>query len=1071
VVWHGRRSTNHVSKERLESITKCFTRPRSCFALFNRPKTQLFGPKMEEEILGFWAANHVFERTVEARRGCPVYRFLEGPPTANGLPHHGHIRTRMFKDMVLRFATMRGHYVPRVAGWDTHGLPVELEVQAELGLKSKEDIEALGLSRFADECKRNVFKYEAEWRRLTERIGFWLDLDHPYITFTNEYIESVWWSLKQLYNKGFIYKGFKVVPYCPRDETPLSSHEVALGYDEADDPSVYVKFRINEGAHAGEALVAWTTTPWTLPSNVGLAVNPSAEYAVFEWGGDKLVCVVNRLQYVFGDVKPIRVFKGVELVGSRYTPPYNYVEGHGDRYRVVGYSNVSVEDGTGILHMAPAFGEEDYEVSKDNNLAFFQPVDSKGRFTKQVAWLEGVFVKDADPQIIDDLKKRGLLVKAERIKHTYPFCWRCGSPLLYYAWPTWFIKTTAKKQRIEELNQEIQWYPPHIRDGRFGEFLREMVDWALSRNRYWGTPLPIWECVGCHDRLVVGSLKELLEIAVKKPERLELHRPFVDEFVLKCGKCGSDMRRVSEVIDVWYDSGSASFARFHYPFENQDQFQANYPADFISEGVDQTRGWFYSLHVLGSLLFNEKAYRRCVVIGLVLNEKGEKMSKSKRNYVDPWLLLERYGADPFRWHLLGSTPIWEPIKFGEGGVAEAQRRFFSILENSITFFLTYAELDGFDPRLNRPPEANRPPIDRWLLTELSGLVDRVTQWLESFEVNRAVIAIERFVIEDLSQWYIRRSRRRFWKEDKDDDKWAAYSTLYEVLVTLSKILAPVIPFTAEKMYQTLRVDSDPLSVHMCDYPSRGFVDNVAHMQVNASRLVVEAFRAARNNAKIKTRMPLRVGLVFCDDDIWESVQANMDLILEEVNVKQVKRLTSLEGYISYAVKPNLGAIGRRFKSKAKRVLEAVEGRNRDLASTLAERGAVALEVDGETVTLTRDELEVVLGTRPGYVHYSRNGVHVFLSTDVDENMEREWIMREVVRRIQVARKELNLRYDQRVSLTLWSDNDYLKNIIEEYADYIRKETLAEQLVFDEVAKTAFKHQIDEYTLWLKCVPL
>ncbi|MEM3655468.1 MAG: isoleucine--tRNA ligase [Thermoprotei archaeon] len=1035
--------------------------------MFRKPSRTLFGPSSEVEVLNFWKEYGVFEKSVDARRGRPLFRFLEGPPTANGLPHHGHIRTRMFKDLVLRYATMRGYHTPRVAGWDTHGLPVELEVQSELGLKSKEDIEAFGLSRFADECQKNVFKYEVEWRRLTERIGFWLDLDNAYITFKDRYIESVWWSLKQLYDKGLIYKGFKVVPYCPRDETPLSSHEVALGYDEADDPSVYVKFRISDGPHKGETLVVWTTTPWTLPSNVGIAVNPSADYALVEVNGERLLCVVNRVKAVFGDVAPIKLYKGSDLIGAHYTPPYDYVRGDGEKYRVVGYENVSVEDGTGILHMAPAFGEEDYGVCKKNGLAFFQPVDSKGRFTSDVEWLKGLFVKDADQLIIADLKRRGLLLKAERIKHTYPFCWRCGSPLLYYAWPTWFIRTTAQKARIEELNQQIEWYPSHIRDGRFGEFLREIVDWALSRNRYWGTPLPIWECSKCGNRVAIGSIKELVELAVKKPERLELHKPFVDEFVLRCNVCSGEMRRVSEVIDVWYDSGSASFARFHYPFENIEEFKANYPVDFIAEGVDQTRGWFYSLHVLGTLLFNEKAYRKCVVIGLVLNEKGEKMSKSKRNYVDPWLLLERYGADPFRWHILGSTPVWEPIKFGESGVAEAQRRFFNILENSITFFLTYAELDGYNPELNIVPEKERPTLDRWLLTDLSNLVDSVTRSLDSFEVNRAVIAIERFVVEDLSQWYIRRSRRRFWKEEKDKDKWSAYSTLYEVLLILSKLLAPIIPFTAEKIYQTLRLKGDPLSVHLCDYPLKGFEDPEAHAQVAATRMVVEAFRAARNEAKLKTRIPLKLGLVFCEDRIWQAVQENMELVLDEVNVKELKRLTSLKGYIKYAVKPKAGEIGKRFKSKAKRVLELVEENKEELAIQLSDNGSANLSVDGVEVKLTQDELELLVGAQPGYVHYGRDGVHVFLSTEVDEEMEKEWLMREVVRRIQLTRKELNLRYDEKIDLRLWVSDPALRKVIYEYAEHIMAETLAKTVEFDESAKNSVEHQVGEYTLWIR----
>jgi isoleucyl-tRNA synthetase len=1038
--------------------------------MFKRQSGSLLGPEMEKQTLLFWKENNVFRKSVEQRMGKEPFRFLEGPPTANGLPHHGHIRTRAVKDAILRYKTMCGYYVPRVAGWDTHGLPVELEVQSELGLKSKEDIEAFGLAKFAEACRKNVFKYEEEWRRLTERIGFWVDLDNAYVTLKNEYIESVWWSLKKLDAKGLLYKGFKVVPYCPRDGTPLSSHEVAQGYDETEDPSVYVKFRLVNGSHAGSSIVAWTTTPWTLPSNVGLAVNAEAEYVEFQHNGETLICSANRVKAVFGDVVTTKSFKGSELVGSVYEAPFDYLPSLEKKYIVVGYSGVSLEDGTGVLHLAPAFGEEDYEVCKQNGLAFFQPVDSKGRFTSEVQDLEGVFVKDADKAIIAQLKNKGVLVKSERIRHTYPFCWRCGSPLLYYAWPTWFVRTTARKMEIISNNGKVKWYPPHIREGRFGEFLKEMVDWALSRNRYWGTPLPVWICSMCENRLVIGSLNQLLEKAIRKPEKIELHRPYVDEFVLKCESCGGEMQRVKEVIDVWYDSGSATFASRHYPFENTDEFQANFPIDFITEGVDQTRGWFYSLHVLGTLLFDETAFRNCLVMGLVLNERGEKMSKSEKNYVDPWLLLDKYGADPFRWHLLGSTPCWEPIKFGETGVADSQRRFFNILENSVTFFLTYAEIDGFDYAAHRVDVEKRHTLDKWLLSKLTLLVESVRSTLDAYELNKAVTGIERFVIEDLSQWFIRRSRRRFWKEEKDHEKWSAYSTLYETLMDLSKLLAPIAPFSSEKVYSVLsKASPEPISVHLCDYPSsrERFLDHESVNEVESTRLVVETIRAARSAAGIKTRQPLTEALIFCSDTTWLAIERNMELVLDEVNVKQVKRMKSLFEHITYDLEPNLAVIGKKFKAKSKLLIEAVAKNKKEVAQKLAEKGSVTLSIDGSETVVTTEEFGVKVGPEDGFSHSEKGGVHVFLNLRIDPSLEEEWLVREMVRRIQLSRKELNLKFDEKIRLIVWSEEPGVLEAVNRFAEYIARETLSSEVVVSQDAKDSSKWQIDEFEIWLK----
>lgn len=1032
---------------------------------FSRSSGRILGPENEELVLKKWDEEHVFERSVQKRAGSPLFRFLEGPPTANGHPHPGHVRTRTIKDVVLRYKSMCGFYVPRQAGWDTHGLPVELEVQSELGLKSKADIESYGIEKFAEACRRNVFKYEQEWREMTRRIGFWIDLDRPYITFENKYIESVWWSLKTLYDRGLLYKGFKVVPYCPRDGTPLSSHEVAQGYDETDDPSVYVKFELTTGPHKGEKLVAWTTTPWTLPSNIALAVKPDAEYSAFEYKGEILICASALLDKVFGKVTVVGRFLGRDLIGSSYSPPFDYASAiAGKKHVVVAHDKVSLEEGTGVVHMAPAFGEEDYEVCKENGLAFFQPVDSSGRFTGEVPDLAGVFVKEADPRIIQSLRAKGLLVKSERYRHNYPFCWRCSSPLLYYAWPTWFIRTTMKKDLIIGNNREVRWYPQHIKEGRFGEFLDEMVDWALSRDRYWGTPLPVWVCSNCKAVEVVGSLEELRKKAISLPENLELHKPFVDKVVLRCPRCSGEMHREPVVIDVWYDSGSATFARYHYPFENQDAFENNFPVDFITEGVDQTRGWFYSLHVLGSLLFELPAFRRCLVIGLVLNERGEKMSKSKKNYVDPWELIRAHGSDPLRWHILGATPT-ESVRFGERGVVEAERRFFGILENVVSFFLTYAELDEFE--WTGAVDTNiLNSLDRWVLSKLQTLTRDVRSHLEDFEFNRAVEKIEKFLVDDVSQWYVRRSRRRFWKEGKDRDKWGAYQVLYYVLLQFSKLIAPLAPFSAELVYQRLVPGED--SVHLCDYPQfeQSFFFEQEMNDMDRVIAAVEAVRNARGQANIRIRQPLLNVKVFCTDDVWASLQKNMEILLEEVNVKQVERMVQLPEGTSYALSTKPAEIGKRFRNKAAHVLKAVEENKDSLARQLLERGSASLEVDGQVASLTLNEFELNVSTEPGYVHAQNGGIHVFLNTAVDEHLKREGIARDIVRYVQLMRKESNMNYDDRVVLWLYSEDNSVRAAVAEFSDYIRSETLATEVI-TERSEGLQAVDLDGSTVWIR----
>ncbi len=1036
---------------------------------FERPVEPLFSVKSELDIALFWNKEKIFEKSVSNREGGVLFRFLEGPPTANGLPHLGSVRTRIVKDAVLRYMTMSGYYVPRSAGWDTHGLPVELEVQKELGMKTREDVEKFGIREFAEKCRQSVFKYENEWKKMSSRIGFWLDFDHPYITLEESYIESEWWSLKTLYDKGKLYQGFKVVPYCPRDETPLSSHEVAQGYEQVDDPSVFVLFPLLTGSHAGESLVVWTTTPWTLPSNVAAAVRPDSDYVSFDYSGKTLICLGRRLPEVAKDAKPKGTFKGSELLGASYEPPFSFLRKDGKKNIVVAYEDISETDGSGIVHMAPAFGAEDYEVCLRNGLVFFQPVDSRGRFTAEVPDFQGEFVKDTDKKIIARLRAEGKLFKQERIRHTYPFCWRCGSPLLYYAWPTWFVRTTSDRDKIISLNREVKWYPPYIGTGRFGEFLDSMVDWALSRNRFWGTPLPVWVCKSCKSERVIGSVQELLDSAVHRPERLELHRPAIDEFVLQCAKCGGEMRRVTDVIDVWYDSGSASFSRFHYPFQGKDEFKKKFPVDFITEGVDQTRGWFYSLHVLGSMLFDQVAYRSCLVIGLVTNEKGEKLSKSEKNYVDPNLLIDKYGADPLRWHMLGAASCWDAIKVGENGPADAKRRFFNILENCVSFFLTYAEIDGYEATTTRKSETSGlSTLDKWALSRLSATTESVRKAMEAYEFNKAVSEIENFVVNDISQWYIRRSRRRFWSEEMTPDKLAAYATLHQIFVELSKLLAPLAPFSAESMFQRLNGTS-PLggSVHLCDYPVPKEIDSESLNEIEHVRKVVEAVRTARSSAGIRTRQPLLGALIFCDDETWKAIKSNEELITDEVNLRGVERIEDISKYMVYDVEPDLAAIGKRFRGESRELLENIAKDGPRIGKEVTTGGISKVKLGPREVEVSGAEIHVKLASVKGYSYAQKDDIHVFVNTDIRPELEMEWIARELIRRIQLSRKQTNLRFDDEISTLLWSEDERVKTAARKLHELLSKETLSREFAVDKGAQSGTKTDVDGIDVWIK----
>ncbi|MBI2862585.1 MAG: isoleucine--tRNA ligase, partial [Chloroflexi bacterium] len=826
--------------------------------MFREVSNKIRFPQMEENILQFWNKHGIFQKSLELRQGAPPFVFYEGPPTANGQPHAGHVLPRLIKDFFCRYKTMRGYYVARKAGWDTHGLPVELEIEKELGLNSKAEIERYGIAAFNQRCKESVFRYVRDWEQLTKRIGFWIDMEHAYVTFTKEYVESLWWCLRQIWDKGLLYQDYKVVPHCPRCGTSLSSHELALGYGEVEDPSVYVRFLLSLGqdlglpAHPGPlSFLVWTTTPWTLPANVALAIHPSLEYVVAEKAEERFILARDLVESALGsDATIVASLPTERLIGAHYQPLFTFLTPDKDCYRVVPGDFVSAEEGTGIVHIAPAFGADDLKMAREHDLPILHTVDPQGHFIEAVSPWKGVFVKDADQGITQDLDQRGLLYRAERVRHAYPFCWRCETPLLYYAKSTWFIRSTAVREELLRNNELINWYPEHLKHGRFGNWLEGVMDWALSRERYWGTPLNIWTCQSCSHHHCVGSIAELEAMAIDAtPIRVgeqgqpDLHRPYVDNVLLRCPQCGGEMRRVPEVIDAWFDSGAMPVAQWHYPFENEQQFWHNFPGDFICEAVDQTRGWFYTLHNVATTIFDKPAFKNVVVTEFGTDEQGQKMSKHKGNVVDPLPILDGPGADALRWYTYSVAHPWYPRRFGMEVVTEALRRFLIPLWNTYSFFVTYANIDGFDPGRDTVPPSQRAPLDRWALARLHETAEQVTQLLDNYDVTNATRSLERFV-DDLSNWYVRRSRRRFWKSENDLDKKSAHSTLYDCLKTLSGLLAPFTPFTAEAIYQNLVRSVNPgapLSVHLTDFPA-GDRSLINEELLRDTEVVIEAIR-------------------------------------------------------------------------------------------------------------------------------------------------------------------------------------------------------------------------------------
>jgi isoleucyl-tRNA synthetase len=1026
-------------------------------------------PALEERILGWWKERSIFGKSLELRAGNQEWVFYEGPPTANGKPGVHHVLARVFKDIYPRFKTMRGYYVGRKGGWDCHGLPVELEIEKRLGFDRKEQIEQYGVAEFNRLCKESVTAYVDDWNRMTERIGMWLDLDDPYMTMTDDYIESVWWILADFAKQGLLYEGYKVVPYCPRCGTALSSHEVASGYQMVTDPSVFVRFPlVSEETASTDAptpepaadgrpasLLVWTTTPWTLISNVAAAVGADIQYAKARLGDEYLILAADLVSDVLGpDATIVETFPGSTLLGHRYQPPYDFVIPDKPAWRVIAADFVATDEGTGIVHIAPAFGADDMIVGQANDLPVIMPVDEEVRFTADVGPWAGVFVKDADVSIMDDLDFRGLLFARQPYEHNYPHCWRCDTPLIYYAKTSWYVRTTARKEAVLAANEEVTWYPDHLKHGRFGKWLENNIDWSLSRDRYWGTPLPVWRCADGHDT-IIGSRSQLGELAGRDLSGLELHRPFVDEVTFACPECGAEARRVAAVIDAWFDSGSMPVAQWHYPFENQEMWQKRFPADFICEAIDQTRGWFYSLLAISALLTGHSSYRNVLCLGHILDNEGRKMSKRLGNVIDPWAILDKQGADALRWYLFTVSSPWFARRFGPENVDEVIRKFILTLWNTYSFYTLYANIDGFDPAEHDVPVAERSLMDRWILGDLHLLVRKVTAELDAYDAFAAGRAIADFV-DELSNWYVRRSRRRFWKSEADADKIAAYLTLNECLVTLSELLAPFAPFLAEELYQNLvaeRSSGGSESVHLVDWPvaDEALIDEDLSFRMAVARQVVNLGRAVRNAAQIKTRQPIEVAVVACRERERAAVESLATVVAEELNVKAVEYVASASELVSYLIKPNYRTLGPKFGKNMPAVAAAVAALPADeTGDRLAAGRSVTVAVDGREYEFAPDDFVVESHEREGFRVEREGGVAVAISTRLSSELVREGLARELVHHIQNTRKAAGFEIDDRIHLRV-SGPAEIAEMLSVHGDWVKKETLAVSLEVGDAA--------------------
>lgn len=997
----------------------------------------------EKDVLDFWKSNSIFEKSVKKNEGKETFSFYDGPPTANGKPHIGHILTRVMKDIIPRYKTMKGYHVLRKAGWDTHGLPVELEVEKLLGIDGKQEIEKYGIEPFIKKCKESVWKYKGEWEKMSDRVGYWVDMETPYITYDDNYIESVWWSLKKVFEAGLLYKGHKIVPYCPRCGTALSSHEVAQGYKNVKEKSVFVKFRVK--GEENTYFLAWTTTPWTLPSNVALCMNPKEDYVKIFANGEYYILAEALAASLFEEYETVDRKKGADYEKCEYLPLFDFYSGDKKAFYVTCDGYVTLTDGTGIVHIAPAFGEDDAKVGRKYDLPFVQMVDERGKFVEETGDLAGVFCKDGDKHVIDKLKQNNLLFKELMFEHSYPFCWRCDTPLLYYARSTWFIKMTEVRDRLLKNNATVNWMPPTIGTGRMGNFLENVIDWGISRERYWGTPLPVWVCEDCGEIHVIGSKDELRAMSGLEGD-IELHKPYIDEVKVKCPKCHGTMKRTPEVIDCWYDSGSMPFAQWHYPFENKDIFEKQYPADFISEAVDQTRGWFYTLLAISTLIFDKAPFKNCIVLGHVNDKDGIKMSKHKGNVVDPWSVLDKQGADAVRWYFYTSSAPWLPSRFSAENVSEAQRKFMGTFWNTYAFFVLYADIDKFDPTKYSLKDAKLTLMDKWILSGLNTLVDFVDKCLDEYKITESARAIQDFT-DNLSNWYVRRSRERYWGSDMTDDKIAAYTTLHHVLVTLAKISAPYVPFMAEEIYQNLVRNFDAAaeeSVHLCSFPvADKAYENVALEE--DMKFVLDAVavgRVARNKSNIKNRQPLQK--IYISTDRKVNDEKILTLVKDELNIKEIEIIREAGEFISYEIKPQLKTLGPKYGKLLGAIRSYLSGHEHPEEIVKAtENGVFEAVINGEIVALGKEDILVSVVNKSGFAAESDFNMTVILDTNITRELMLEGTMRELVSKIQTMRKDAGFEVTDHIEIGYVAENSS-KEVLEN-GDMLKVDVLADSI--------------------------
>jgi len=1022
-------------------------------------------PEIEKRILKFWEDNKIFEKSISERSEDKSFTFYEGPPTANGKPGIHHVMSRTLKDLVCRYKTLQGFRVERKAGWDTHGLPVEIEVEKKIGIKNKSEVAEYGIEKYNKKCRESVFTYLDLWEKMTTRMGYWIDLNSAYITLKNDYIESVWWALKTLFDKGLIYKDYKIVPQDPKSETVLSSHELALGYRETKDPSVYLLLKIKD---SNEYFLVWTTTPWTLISNVALAVGPNITYVKIETDNKIIILAKDRLEIIDSEYEIVEELKGSELDGTEYEQLFNYVKVNKKAFYVVPANFVSTDDGSGIVHIAPAFGADDYELSKKYNLPLLQPVTRGGLFTEEVTDFAGKFVKDADKDIIFKLKNEGKLYKKETITHTYPFSWRNEDvPVIYYARESWFIRTTDVAERMIALNKTINWQPPEVGSGRFGNWLEENKDWALSRDRFWATPLPIWTSED-GDMFAVGSVAELKDgyinekgkkLSVREVEDIDLHKPFVDSIIFE--RNGKIYRRTPEVIDAWFDSGSMPFAQYHYPFENKEEFEKKFfPSDFICEGIDQTRGWFYTLHAIAVMLFDDVAYKNVIVNELILDKNGQKMSKSKKNTVDPFILFDKYGADTTRWYLVTSSPPWRPTLFDEEGLAEVQRKFFGTLVNTYSFFVLYANIDGFNYSEKSIPFEDREEIDQWIISRLNSLVFEYRNYMDNYEVTKAARAVSEFTIDDLSNWYVRRTRRRFWKSEMNDNKLAAYQTLYECLITVCKLTSPFAPFISEEIYQNLNSvtgKENHESIHLTDFPAAREINKELELKMEVAQKVVYLTRSMRAKSNLKVRQPLKKIMVVVENKNREALTQMKDVILDEVNVKDMVLLENDQSIVNKSAKANFKSLGPKFGKKVQLIANEIKKLNSEEIAKLDSGEQLKILINKEEVTISPEDVEIVSSEIKGWFVESEGSVTVAIDTELDSSLIEEGLAREFVNRIQNMRKEAGFNVTDKISIKFMGSK-IINKAIQSFTDYVTAETLANKIVDAEKLNGGFTQE-------------